>query len=99
MVPIIKRGGGLIDFSVQGWARFVAVGVVVAAVCLSASACGRKGPLDPPPGAAQYSQPAPASREQLASPDGQVGVDRDGKALAPPPSKQRQPFILDGLVE
>ena len=89
----------MIESSVHGWARFAAVGVVVAAIGLSASACGRKGPLDPPPGAAQYSQPGPASREQLASPDGQVGVDRDGKALAPPPSKQRQPFILDWLVE
>jgi predicted small lipoprotein YifL len=91
----------LIEFSVQGWARSAAVGVVVAAICLSASACGRKGPLDPPPGAAQYSQPAPtpAGSAGLAPADGQVGVDRDGKAIAPPPSKQRQPFILDWLVD
>jgi predicted small lipoprotein YifL len=89
----------LIDFSVHGWARFAAVGVLVAAFALSTSACGRKGPLDPPPGAAQYSQPAPAGSAGLAPADGQVGVDRDGKAIAPPPSKQRQPFILDWLVE
>ena len=89
----------MIEFSVHGWARSAAVGVVVAAICLSASACGRKGPLDPPPGAAQYAQPAPAGTAGLAPADGQVSVDREGKAIAPPPSKQRQPFILDWLVE
>jgi len=87
----------LIEFSDHGWARLGAVGLLVAALGLSA--CGRKGPLDPPPGAALYSEPAPAGPAQLASPDGQVSVDRDGKALAPPPSRQRQPFILDWLVD
>jgi len=101
--PDNQRGGGLTEFSVSGWARFAAIGMLVAAFALSTAACGRKGPLDPPPSAKsqapQYAEPAPAGSAGLAPADGQVGVDRDGKAIAPPPSKQRQPFILDWLVE
>jgi predicted small lipoprotein YifL len=85
------------DFSNQKWARLAAVGALVAALGLSA--CGRKGPLDPPPSAAapvQYSgEPGPAQR---AAPS-QIGVGADGKAAAPPPSGSQQRFILDWLVE
>jgi predicted small lipoprotein YifL len=78
------------------WARLAAVGALVAALGLSA--CGRKGPLDPPPSAAAPVQHSgePGS-PQLASP--QMGVGSDGKAVAPPPSGSRQRFILDWLVE
>ena len=100
IVPVGRRGG-LVKFRDHRWGRLAAVGVLVAALGLSA--CGRKGPLDPPPSAQgpaqQYAEPAPAGTAGLAPADGQVGVGRDGKAIAPPPSKQRQPFILDGLVE
>ena len=84
------------ELSDQRWARLAAIGVLVAALGLSA--CGRKGPLDPPPSAtiSQSGQGAPAGAAELA-PD-QIGVGPDGKAVAPPPSG-RQPFILDWLVD
>jgi predicted small lipoprotein YifL len=86
----------VIQLSDQRWARIAAVGALVAALVLSA--CGRKGPLDPPPsaGSMQHSeQPGPVA----GSPDPQMGIGRDGKAMAPPPSGQNRPFILDWLVE
>jgi predicted small lipoprotein YifL len=86
----------VIDISSQKWARLAAVGALVAALGLSA--CGRKGPLDPPPSAAapvQYSGEPGAP--QRAAPSQIVGAD--GKAAAPPPSGSQQRFILDWLVE
>lgn len=93
----------MIDISSQRLVRIAAIGVVMATLGLSA--CGRKGPLDPPPGAAAPGQtslqPAPAPGEP--APGGAApafaGVGPNGKAVAPPPSGNRQPFILDWLVE
>jgi predicted small lipoprotein YifL len=86
----------LIQLSDQRWARLAVAGALVAALGLSA--CGRKGPLDPPPSAAQYADPAPGPSQ--APPGTQVGVGRDGKAVAPPPtSRDNRPFILDWLVD
>ena len=102
MVPGLSRGG-VIVISRQNWARVAAVGVLVAALGLSA--CGRKGPLDPPPSAAGHSaQDAPAPGAPCAPQSGppgqqQMASGRDGKAVAPPPSGQSRPFILDWLVE
>jgi predicted small lipoprotein YifL len=96
MVPGLRRGG-VIVISKQKWARIAAVGALVAALGLSA--CGRKGPLDPPPSAAAP-QGAPGGSPQLDSNrQPGVGVGHDGKAVAPPPSGQNRPFILDWLVE
>jgi predicted small lipoprotein YifL len=88
----------VIVISKQNWARVAAVGALVAALGLSA--CGRKGPLDPPPSAAAHSAPGAADGSpQLESPGRQPGVGSDGKAVAPPPTGQNRPFILDWLVE
>jgi predicted small lipoprotein YifL len=88
----------LIQLSDQRWARIAAVGALVAALGLSA--CGRKGPLDPPPSASQYSgQDASGPVTLGATPEPQPGLGRDGKAAAPPPSGQNKRFILDWLVE
>ncbi len=92
----------MIDIFDQRWTRFAAIGVLVAALGLSA--CGRKGPLDPPPSAAMPAQSslqpaAPADPTLAGGPPPVAGVGPDGKALAPPPSGNRQPFILDWLVE
>ncbi len=90
----------MIDISSQQWARFAAIGVLVAALGLSA--CGRKGPLDPPPGAAA---PAPqSSLDGAPAPTGggprqSGGVTAEGKAVAPPPSGRNEPFILDWLIQ
>jgi predicted small lipoprotein YifL len=99
MVPGFRRGG-VIVISKQNWARIAAVGALVAALGLSA--CGRKGPLDPPPSAASHSAqaaPAPDGVPQSGLPNRQPGVGTDGKAVAPPPTGQNRPFILDWLVE
>jgi predicted small lipoprotein YifL len=89
----------VIVISRQNWARVAAVGALV--VALGLSACGRKGPLDPPPSAAAHSaQAAPdGGVPQSGAPGRQPGVGSDGKAVAPPPSGQNRPFILDWLVE
>lgn len=63
----------------------VAVVAALLALGLTLSACGRKGPLDPPPGA-------------LVGPGGTlVEVDPEGRPLAPPGQKKRIP--LDVLLD
>ena len=68
----------------SGWAIIV-LGVAVLALGLALSACGRKGPLDPPPGA--YVGPGGAL----------VEVDQQGRPIAPPGEKKRIP--LDVLLD
>ena len=88
----------MIDISAQRWARIAAVAAIAATLGLSA--CGRKGPLDMPPGAAQHSaQPAPEGYPVSGAAEPQPGLGRDGKALAPPPRGDNRPFILDWLVQ
>ena len=90
----------MIELSGQNWARLAAMGVLVAALGLSA--CGRKGPLDPPPYAAapdSLQAAPPGSPPPVDAEDRRVGVTRDGKAVAPSRTRDNQPFILDWLVE
>ena len=65
------------------FARIVFATALVAA--LGVSACGRKGPLDPPPSAA--AGPAPTD----------LDVDAAGRPIAPPGQKRRIP--LDALLD
>lgn len=67
-----------------------AVVVFVILVGLSLSACGRRGPLEPPPGAA--ARPAAAAAPSKYSLD---GGKRETEAAVTPP---RDPFILDPLL-
>ena len=63
----------------------VAVVAALLALGLTLSACGRKGPLDPPPGAA-------------VGPGGTlIELDQEGRPLAPPGQKKRIP--LDVLLD
>jgi predicted small lipoprotein YifL len=87
----------VIDISAQRWARIAAVAAIAAALGLSA--CGRKGPLDPPPYAAAPDGLQAAPAEPRDPRDAQVGVTREGKAVAPSRTKENRPFILDWLVE
>jgi predicted small lipoprotein YifL len=87
----------VIEFSGQNWARVAAVGVL--GVALGLSACGRKGPLDPPPYAAAPGTLQAAPPANAPGQDGRVGVTREGKAVAPSHTKDNRPFILDWLVE
>jgi predicted small lipoprotein YifL len=90
----------VIDISSQRWTRFAALAVLVAALGLSA--CGRKGPLDPPPGAAPTQSSLDGEPAAPASAGGGPrqtgGVTAEGKAVAPPPSGRNEPFILDWLI-
>ena len=84
--------------------RLALIGLAVAALGLAA--CGRKGPLDAPPGASMQGEPQ-ANNPNLMSPMGATpiggqakddfaGVDSSGRAVAPKGEKKRIP--LDVLL-
>ena len=70
--------------------RIAAIGALVAALGLAG--CGRKGGLDPPPGAAVADQGA------VAQPVPGTEVGPDGRVAPPPPGPQRRTF-LDWLLD
>ncbi|HEY4140501.1 MAG TPA: lipoprotein [Pseudolabrys sp.] len=76
--------------------RLALIGVALAALTLAG--CGRKGPLDPPPGSSMVSEPAPAAdapaTSDLVTPPGQV---RDVPHAAVPNGPNKRIF-LDGLL-
>lgn len=85
--------------------RLVTIGVL--ALSLGLTACGRKGPLDPPPGASldgvtQPDMPNLMSSNGRAAPiggesaDGNPGVGPDGQPLAPKGPQKR--ILLDVLL-
>lgn len=84
--------------------RLALIGALVASLGLAA--CGRKGPLDPPPAASVTGEPQPSTPASAISPmtspiGGQAksdnpGVGPDGKVQAPPgPNKH---IFLDNLL-
>jgi predicted small lipoprotein YifL len=87
----------------SGIAQLFALSAVLACV-LALSACGRAGPLEPPPGPAAV----PAAHAQLTQPDGspapgsaqdtaaKSGFDTQGNPVATP--SQKRSFILDPLL-
>jgi predicted small lipoprotein YifL len=97
---------GLILFRETHLVRLAAVGLLAAALGLSA--CGRKGPLDPPPGAAVQKREAPAA--ELAGAPKATVVDSRGRAVelkrktgrgpvAAAPTGQQPDFFLDWLLD
>lgn len=84
--------------------RLALIGLLAAALGLAA--CGRKGPLDPPPGAslegvAQPNAPGLISNKGVQpigsqSDDDYTGVDENGRARAPQGPKKRIP--LDNIL-
>jgi predicted small lipoprotein YifL len=66
--------------------RVAAVGALLFALGLTLSACGRKGPLDPPPASLAGPQ-QPAALE----------TDAQGRDIAPPGQKKRLP--IDWLLD
>jgi predicted small lipoprotein YifL len=72
-------------------AWIVTIGVLVAALGLAG--CGRKGPLDPPPGAVATSAP-PVEAQPSTEP--QLGAD--GQPLPPPPPPRRS-TLIDFLID
>jgi predicted small lipoprotein YifL len=87
----------------SGFARGLVLGTLFSCA-LALSACGRAGPLEPPPGPAAV----PAARAQLTQPDGspapgstqdtaaKSGFDAQGNPVATP--SQKRSFILDPLL-
>ena len=86
--------------------RLALIGAIAASLGLAA--CGRKGPLDPPPGASLVGEPQAAPAPGLISNTGRAkpiggrgkeddpGVDENGQPVAPKGPKKRIP--LDVLL-
>lgn len=77
------------------------------AAALSLAACGRKGPLDPPPSAAIASPPpataAPARYVDTTTPTGAPqpvqSAPLPAPQAAPAPQPPKKTFILDPLIQ
>jgi predicted small lipoprotein YifL len=78
------------NFGIGPLARIATIGALVAALGLAG--CGRKGALDPPPGAAVSDQTA------VAQPGAPPELGPDGQPVAPgQPPRRRTPidFLID----
>ena len=90
-------------FFARPFLRLALIGALAASLGLAA--CGRKGPLDPPPGATLAGEPQ-ADTNPMSNPivapiggqvrDGNPGVGPDGKPMAPKGPKKQIP--LDVLL-
>ena len=87
--------------------RLALIGTLVA--CLALAGCGRKGPLDPPPGASATGEAEPPSSGLLSPMTSPIGSGSGGKtssaepALGPDgrplaPKGPKRPFVLDGML-
>ncbi|MGB6374793.1 MAG: lipoprotein [Methylocella sp.] len=82
--------------------------VFVAAIALSLASCGRRGPLEPPPGAPASNAPptgtpggyeAPANPGELAGQNSAASSGAEAPAAAKqPPPRAPKPFVLDPLL-
>ena len=66
--------------------------VITVLMGLALAACGRKGPLEPPPSAIEQAKPASPADTSIMPP---VGAKKPETKAAPPPDK---PFFLDFLL-
>jgi predicted small lipoprotein YifL len=94
-------GGVYVKRSVDRWSRLALAAALTATLALTA--CGRKGPLDPPPSAAASPPPAYAPRPGLGEENYGLPppVERPQTAAAPPPAPeppQKKTFFLDFLL-
>ena len=64
--------------------RFVAISALALTLGVALSACGRRGPLESPPGT-------------VMTPQGPVQLDAEGRPIAPPGEKKRLP--IDALLD
>jgi predicted small lipoprotein YifL len=80
MVPPIEEGPELSSSSDLRLARIAAIGALVAVLGLAG--CGRKGGLDPPPGAT-------AADTSVSRPDLEPVIGPDGRVIAPSQGPKR----------
>jgi predicted small lipoprotein YifL len=68
----------------------------LAALSLALAGCGRRGPLEPPPGSpdAKRLEERRAAAESTGNP-----LQRSGSRRPPPISRPNDPFILDPLLD
>ena len=101
MVPLTLGVRFLSRFFDRPFLRLALIGALAASLGLAA--CGRKGPLDPPPGASLAGEPQvgtnPMSNPIVTPIGGQVrggnpGVGPDGKPLAPKGPKKQIPLYV-----
>jgi predicted small lipoprotein YifL len=99
---ILGTGGVQVKQSVDRWSRLALAAAMT--VALGLAACGRKGPLDPPPSAGLAPPPAYAPRPSLGEENyapapppvgARTPVAAPPAAAAPPPPKT---FFLDFLL-
>jgi len=69
---------------------------VLVAAALGLSACGRKGPLDPPPSAAVPPPPSASAADASLTP---ATAPATANPEAPPALTQKKSFILDPLLQ
>jgi predicted small lipoprotein YifL len=91
LLSFSKQGVLAVRHSDRPVLRLALIGALVASIGLSA--CGRKGPLDPPPGASLAGQQI--TPEDIDTRDKPV-IGRDGKPIAPAGQNKRIP--LDVLL-
>ena len=74
--------------------------VAVAAVTLALAGCGRKGPLDPPPGASSLSavEQGDTDEERAASKGNVFDPSYGANELPKTPKGNKRSFILDPLL-
>lgn len=94
----------MIRFDNRAALRLAAFAALAAALALGG--CGRKGPLDPPPGASLAGEPQANMPDLMSKPaatpiggqaqNGNPGVGPDGQPLAPKGPKKQ--IFLDGLL-
>jgi len=90
-----------VNRSLDRWSRLALAAAMMAALGLTA--CGRKGPLDPPPSAGLTTPQAYPARPSLGEegvtppPDNRARAANAAPSSAPPPPPQKT-FFLDFLL-
>jgi predicted small lipoprotein YifL len=74
--------------------------ILLAAAALALAGCGRKGPLDPPPGASSLSavEQGDTDEERAASKGNVFDPSYGANALPSTPKGRKKSFILDPLL-
>jgi predicted small lipoprotein YifL len=80
--------------------RAAAALAVMVSLSLALSGCGRKGALDPPPGA-EPASPAPGAPTRYIDPTTPIGGPQQAAApaTAAAPQRPKKTFILDPLLQ